>query len=419
MPVTAVLGRVRLARPGRARPDAGVVVDGRPTDGSPRSRGRAGPRRGGATVAARTDPARAGQRPLARLPPGAARAHPRRPGHVLDLAGAHVRRSPAGSTPTRYLALARATYAEMALAGITCVGEFHYLHHAPGRRAVRRPERDGARADRGGAPRRASGSPCSTRSTSPPLWTASRWPGRSSGSATARSTPGPSGSTRLTTAPHAIDRRGRALGPRRAGRRARPGSPSRRRRPAGPRAPVRAAGRERGLPGRARPHPDRAAATTHGLLGPRVTAVHATHLTDDGPHAAGRQPDRGLLLPDHRARPGRRHRAGPGAGRRRAPAVPRLRQPRRHRPVRGGARRSSWTSGCATEQRGHFDAGRTAHRGDRGRARRAGLARRRRASRAGARADLVTVRLGHGPRTAGFDDPRRPRVAVRGHGRPT
>ncbi|WP_344132352.1 formimidoylglutamate deiminase [Luedemannella flava] len=33
--------------------------------------------------------------------------------------------------PDRYLALARATYAEMALAGITCVGEFHYLHHDP------------------------------------------------------------------------------------------------------------------------------------------------------------------------------------------------------------------------------------------------------------------------------------------------
>lgn len=34
--------------------------------------------------------------------------------------------------PDRYLALARAVYAEMALAGVTCVGEFHYLHHAPG-----------------------------------------------------------------------------------------------------------------------------------------------------------------------------------------------------------------------------------------------------------------------------------------------
>jgi formiminoglutamate deiminase len=34
--------------------------------------------------------------------------------------------------PDRYFALARAVYAEMALAGITCVGEFHYLHHGPG-----------------------------------------------------------------------------------------------------------------------------------------------------------------------------------------------------------------------------------------------------------------------------------------------
>jgi formiminoglutamate deiminase len=34
-------------------------------------------------------------------------------------------------TPDHYRALARAVYAEMALAGITCVGEFHYLHHGP------------------------------------------------------------------------------------------------------------------------------------------------------------------------------------------------------------------------------------------------------------------------------------------------
>lgn len=33
--------------------------------------------------------------------------------------------------PERYRALAEAVYAEMALAGITCVGEFHYLHHGP------------------------------------------------------------------------------------------------------------------------------------------------------------------------------------------------------------------------------------------------------------------------------------------------
>ena len=34
--------------------------------------------------------------------------------------------------PDSYLALARATYAEMALAGVVTVGEFHYLHHGPG-----------------------------------------------------------------------------------------------------------------------------------------------------------------------------------------------------------------------------------------------------------------------------------------------
>ena len=33
--------------------------------------------------------------------------------------------------PESYLAIARATYAEMALAGITTVGEFHYVHHGP------------------------------------------------------------------------------------------------------------------------------------------------------------------------------------------------------------------------------------------------------------------------------------------------
>ncbi|MDQ1599244.1 MAG: hypothetical protein QOD68_718, partial [Actinomycetota bacterium] len=33
--------------------------------------------------------------------------------------------------PESYLALARAAYGEMVLAGITRVGEFHYLHHAP------------------------------------------------------------------------------------------------------------------------------------------------------------------------------------------------------------------------------------------------------------------------------------------------
>jgi formiminoglutamate deiminase len=45
--------------------------------------------------------------------------------------------------PDRYLALATATYAEMALAGITAVGEFHYLHHDPAGRPYADPNQMG------------------------------------------------------------------------------------------------------------------------------------------------------------------------------------------------------------------------------------------------------------------------------------
>ncbi|MGH3907848.1 MAG: formimidoylglutamate deiminase [Pseudonocardiaceae bacterium] len=41
--------------------------------------------------------------------------------------------------PDRYLTLATAVYAEMVLAGWTSVGEFHYLHHAPGGRRYAQP----------------------------------------------------------------------------------------------------------------------------------------------------------------------------------------------------------------------------------------------------------------------------------------
>jgi formiminoglutamate deiminase len=46
-------------------------------------------------------------------------------------------------TPERYRALATATYAEMALAGITAVGEFHYLHHDVGGRRYADPNEMG------------------------------------------------------------------------------------------------------------------------------------------------------------------------------------------------------------------------------------------------------------------------------------
>ena len=41
--------------------------------------------------------------------------------------------------PDSYLQLARAVYAEMALAGMSCVGEFHYLHHQPDGRPYQDP----------------------------------------------------------------------------------------------------------------------------------------------------------------------------------------------------------------------------------------------------------------------------------------
>jgi formiminoglutamate deiminase len=45
--------------------------------------------------------------------------------------------------PDRYLELAAAAYAEMALAGIAAVGEFHYLHHDPAGRPYAGPNRMG------------------------------------------------------------------------------------------------------------------------------------------------------------------------------------------------------------------------------------------------------------------------------------
>jgi formiminoglutamate deiminase len=46
--------------------------------------------------------------------------------------------------PDGYLALARATFGEMALAGITLVGEFHYVHHDVGGRPFAEPNAFGA-----------------------------------------------------------------------------------------------------------------------------------------------------------------------------------------------------------------------------------------------------------------------------------
>ncbi|MBV8432370.1 MAG: formimidoylglutamate deiminase, partial [Solirubrobacterales bacterium] len=49
-----------------------------------------------------------------------------------------------GLDPESMLALTRATFAEMALAGITLVGEFHYVHHGPGGTPYEDPNAMGA-----------------------------------------------------------------------------------------------------------------------------------------------------------------------------------------------------------------------------------------------------------------------------------
>jgi formiminoglutamate deiminase len=46
--------------------------------------------------------------------------------------------------PDSYLAIARAAFAELALAGVSSVGEFHYLHHGPGGRPYADPNAMGA-----------------------------------------------------------------------------------------------------------------------------------------------------------------------------------------------------------------------------------------------------------------------------------
>ena len=136
---------------------AGVLLD---VDGDRLVRGRRRrrpPRRRGRRRLRRPHPAGARQRPLPRLPPGAARAHPRGHRARSGRGGSRCTRSPAPST--RLLPPSGpATYAEMALAGITTVGEFHYLHDGG--------QHDGRGARRGGGREPGSGSRCSTRATS-------------------------------------------------------------------------------------------------------------------------------------------------------------------------------------------------------------------------------------------------------------
>ncbi|EXG81068.1 formimidoylglutamate deiminase [Cryptosporangium arvum] len=183
-------------------------------------------------------------------------------------------------TPDTYYALARAVYAEMALTGITCVGEFHYLHHAPGGTPYADPNAMGealitAAADAGiritlldtcyltgGFDRPLEGTQLRFGDT-----TADRWAGRVSALR-----PG-EGHVRIGAALHSVR-----------------GVP---REQLGPVAEWAAA---HGAPLHVhlseQPAENEACLATHGVtptrlladagaLGPRTTAVHATHLTPD------------------------------------------------------------------------------------------------------------------------------------------
>ena len=325
------------------------------------------------------------QRALARLPPGAARAHPRPAAARSGPGASGCTPSPPGSTPTRYLALARADYAEMALAGVTCVGRVPLpAPPRPAAAAYADPNAMGEALIEAAARRRHPAHP----------------------------------------ARHLLPRRRpRRHRPPAAGRRPAPVRRRRRRRagPTGSRAPARAARRC----GSARPStrcgPSRPTSCARSPLGARAAGPLHVHLSEQPAEneaclaVYGRTPT--ALLAEHgRARPGhhrrarhpphrrRRRRCSAAAGtgvcvcptterdladgigparrlrRRRVAAVPRQRQ---HAVIDllEEARAVELDERLRTGRRGHFAPAELLDGADRRRAPRAGLARRRAARR--------------------------------------
>ena len=268
--------------------------------------------------------------------------------------------------PDSYLALATAVYAEMALAGVSCVGEFHYLHHGRGgtpyadpnemgRVLIEAASRAGIRITLLDTCYLAGGLSADGRQQpleGPQLrfgdGDAAAWAaqgrrarpgcGRQARPARAERAPRSTRSARSRRTRCTRSSRGRTATARRCTRTC----PSRwpRTGPAWPRY-------------RATPAEVLAQA---GALGPRSTAVHATHLTGGDIELLGGGRCHVVLLPDHRGRPGGRDRPGQGTGRRGQPADSGQRQPRRHRPAGGGAagraRRAAGQPGARSFHRG-------------------------------------------------------------------
>jgi formiminoglutamate deiminase len=182
--------------------------------------------------------------------------------------------------PDRYLELATAAYAEMALAGVTAVGEFHYLHHDPAGRPYADPNAMGEAlaeaAGRAGV-RLTLIDTCYLRAglDGRPLagaqvrfgdGDAGAWAGRAGAF---RERPG----VRLAAGIHsvrAVDEPAMATVAAWAAERAAPLHLHLSEQPAENQACLAATGRT-----------PAALAEAAGVLGPRTTAVHATHLTDE------------------------------------------------------------------------------------------------------------------------------------------
>ena len=279
------------------------------------------------------------------------RTHDRRR-HVLDLAGADVRRR----RPARPGQLPRAGPGGLRRDG---AGRGH-LRRASSTTCTTRPAAAAtptrtrwARRWSRPRPTPASGSPCSTPATSPaastarghlPLDDVQRRFGDGDADAWAARVAAPARARRACGSARRCTRCGRS----------RPSSCRRRRgrrRPPAARAPLRAAGRERGLPGRSTAARPTAAARRRRRCSARTPppCTPPTSPTTTSPTLGGSRHG-GLRLPDHRGRPGRRHRArsaGSGTpGRRSAWAA----TARGDRPARGGAaleRTSGWSPASA------------------------------------------------------------------------
>ena len=227
--------------------------------------------------------------------------------------------------PDTYFALARATYREMAAAGITSVGEFHYLHHQPDgtpyddplamRHALRRGGRRGRHPDRRARHR------LPLRRVRPA--------GRGRAAAVQRRRRGrpggPSGPATGPAAIHSVRAVPREqLAERRAARRCTCTSPS---------SPPRTRSAWRPT---ASPRPG--CSTTPASSGPPPPSCTPPTSPTTTPTSSPPKPRHHRVRhAHHRARPRRRHRPDALPGRGPLPAHRRQRQPRGHRPVRGAA----------------------------------------------------------------------------------